>query len=184
MRLFVTLLLLVAAPLHAAELQSITVEHEEGIYTMNSAVWFDAPIENVWEVFSSWDYSKEFSSAIVEARDVEPDEQGRPQFYSRMKGCVLFFCKSFERRGYVEFEENVVLRAVVDPETSDFELSNEEWTFTEKDGGTVVVYDLEMKPKFWIPPAIGPYFIKRKLKKDGGRAIDRIEALALELGGE
>ncbi len=169
---------------YAAELRDIKVEHEKGVYTMRSEVWFDAGIDQVFDVFKSWEYSTEFSSAIVEARDVEPDETGQPGYYSKMKGCVLFFCKSFVRQGYVELEHNVAVRAVVNPDTSDFELANEAWTFREEDGGTVVVYDLKMQPKFWIPPAIGPYFIKRKLKKDGGRAIDRIEAIARALPHE
>jgi hypothetical protein len=37
-----------------------------------------------------------------------------------------------------------------------------------------------MRPGFWVPPAIGPYLIKRKLRREGGRALDRIEALAQE----
>ena len=35
-----------------------------------------------------------------------------------------------------------------------------------------------MKPKFFIPPIIGPALMKRKLKSGGIRAIDRIEAVA------
>ncbi len=172
------ILLVLSVPLHAAELRSITVEHAQGVYTMRSEVWFDAGIEPVYEVFSRWDYSSEFSSAVVDARDIEPDGLGRPQFYVRNRGCVLFFCKSFERRGYVESHPTEELKAFTDPETSDFHISDEVWTFVEGDGGTIVTYDLRMKPKFWIPPGIGPYMLKRKLKKDGGRAIDRIEAIA------
>ena len=157
---------------------SIAVDHEEGVYTMTSEVWFDATVDQVYEVFRYWDNSTKFSSAIVESRDVEPDAEGRPQFYVRNKGCVLFFCTSFERRGYVEAEHNKVILAFVDPETSDFHLSNESWRFTKKDGGTVVVYDLKMEPKFWIPPGIGPYLIKRKLRNSGSNAIDRIELIA------
>ena len=162
----------------AADLLHITVDHEKGTYTMNSEVWFDASVEQVYEIFRYWDYSTQFSSAIVEARDIEPDGQGRPQFYIRNKGCVLFFCTSFERSGYVEAEENVVILAFVNPEISDFHFSNESWSFAARDGGTVVIYDLSMSPKFWIPPGIGPYMIKRKLRKNGGQAIDRIEILA------
>jgi hypothetical protein len=169
---------------NAAELLSIDVEHDKGTYTMNSEVWFDATVEQVYEVFRYWDYSTKFSSAIVESRDVEPDEQGRPQFYIRNKGCVLFFCTSFERRGHVEAELNTVIFAFVNPETSDFHLSNESWKFIERDGGTVVIYDLEMRPKFWIPPAIGPYLIKRKLRNNGSRAIDRIEVIAQGVNSE
>jgi hypothetical protein len=171
-------------PVRAAEMLSIEVDHDEGIYTMTSEVWFDASVEQVYEIFSSWDYSTKFSSAIVESRDLPPDEQGRPQFYVRNRGCVLFFCTSFERRGYVESELNVVIYAYVDPEVSDFSLSNESWRFESRDGGAVVIYDLAMSPKFWIPPAIGPYLIKRKLRNNGGRAINRIELLAQDVAIE
>ena len=157
---------------------SVEVDYEEGIYTMKSEVWFDATVEQVYEIFRYWDNSTKFSSAIVESRDLPPDELGRPQFYVHNRACLLFFCKSFERQGYVESELNVVIFAFVDPENSDFHLSNESWRFSARDGGTVVVYDFEMRPKFWIPPGIGPYLIKRKLKNDGGGAIDRIEVLA------
>lgn len=167
-----------------AELLSIEVDYERGTYTLNSKVWFAATIEQVYEVFHSWDYSAEFSSTIVEARDVAPDELGRAQFYVRNRACILFFCRSFERHGYVEFELNQRLRAFADPDSSDFYLSDERWQFVERDGGTVVTYDWQMRPKFWIPPVIGPYLIKRKLQRDGGRAIDRIEAIAQRVGDD
>ena len=166
----------------AADLRSVDVDYEDGYYTMNSTVWFDATVEQVFEVFRQWDLSTQFSSAIVEARDVEADELGRPQYYIKHKGCVLFFCLSFERNGHVELQENEVLRAYADPERSDFERADETWTFVAEDGGTIVTYHLDMKPKFWVPPGIGPWVIKRKLKNDGGDAIDRIEVIAQRVG--
>ncbi|MBT8092935.1 MAG: hypothetical protein KJN77_07860 [Gammaproteobacteria bacterium] len=165
----------------AAEMRSLSVDYAEQRYTMQSEVWFDAPVEQVYEVFRRWDLSTEFSSAIVESRDMEADAQGRPQYYIRNKGCVLFFCLTAERQGHVESRPNEILRAFANPETSDFLLSNETWTFAEENGGTVVVYELLMRPKFWVPPGIGPYFIKRKLKNNGGDAIDRIEVIAQRL---
>ncbi len=167
--------------LQAAEMRSLSVDHADKRYTMRSEVWFDAPIGNVYEVFRRWDLSTQFSSAIVESRDLEPDDLGRPQFYVRNRGCVLFFCVTAKRQGYVESRPTEVLRAFADPETSDFLLSNETWTFAEENGGTIVVYHLEMRPKFWVPPGIGPYLIKRKLKSSGGDAIDRIELIAQRL---
>ena len=96
----------------------------------------------------------------------------------RNEGCLLFFCKSFVRQGYVELEVNEELRAFANPELSDFKLSNETWTFVAEDGGTVVSYRLLMEPDFWVPPGIGPYLIKRKFRNNGGDAIDRIEEIA------
>ena len=162
----------------AAELRDINVEHHKGRYTVHSVVWFDARVEQVFEVFRQWDLSTKFSSAIAESRDLAADEYGRPQYYVRNEGCLLFFCKSFVRQGYVELEVNRELRAFADPEVSDFRLSHESWTFVAEAGGTVVSYHLRMEPKFWIPPGIGPYLIKRKFRNNGGDAIDRIEAIA------
>ena len=150
------LLMALPAMAQSAEILSIKVDSNNGIYTMTSEVWFDASIEQTYKVYRHWEYSTQFSSAIVESRDMEADDQGRPQFYIRNKGCVLFFCQSFERQGYIEFEKNQVLRAFANPEASDFHLSNESWQFAIHDGGTIVTYDLTMKPKFWIPPGIGP----------------------------
>ncbi len=162
----------------AAEMISIEVDHEKGTYTMKSEVWFDAEVEQVYAVFRYWDNSTKFSSAIVESRDLPPDEQGRPRFYVRNRGCVLFFCTSFERHGFVKAEVNTAIFATIDPEASDFHRSDESWRFSARDGGTVVFYSLEMTPKFWIPPGIGPYLLKRKLKNNGGDAVERIELIA------
>lgn len=175
------LLLVLSRAAQSADILSIEVDNDEGTYTLTSEVWFDATLPQVFEVYRHWEYWTRFSSAIVEARDLPADEQGRPLFYIRYKGCVLFFCQSFERKGYIEAEINKELRAVADPATSDFHHSVESWRFFTRDGGTVVTYDLSMAPKFWIPPGIGPYLIKRKLKKNGGEAVNRIEVVAREI---
>jgi hypothetical protein len=38
-----------------------------------------------------------------------------------------------------------------------------------------------MEPDFFVPPIIGPWYLKRVLSSGGVRAVDRIERLALEL---
>ncbi len=180
----IALALLATVKATAADLRSVDVDYDDGFYTMQSEVWFDATIEQVYEVFRQWDLSTQFSSTIVAAHDIEPDEQGRPGYYIKHKGCVLFFCLSFERYGLVESEPLVVLKAFADPERSDFKKADETWTFERENGGTVVTYHLHMKPDFWVPPGIGPWAIKRKLKSGGGDAIDRIEVIAQRIGQE
>jgi len=147
MRPVVLLLAMVVGTLNtaiAAEMRSVQVDYEDGRYTMMSEVWFDAPVEHVFEVFRRWDLSTQFSSVIVESRDEAADELGRPQYYVRNQGCLLFFCRSFERRGHVELEVNEVLRAIANPEISDFLQSDETWKFSGESGGTVVYYLLHM----------------------------------------
>jgi hypothetical protein len=174
------LLILAACTVSAADLVSLEVDHKDGRYSMESVVWFDAGVNETFVVFSDWDLSTKFSSSIVEAHDLEPDEQGRPGFYIRNKGCVLFFCKSLVREGYVEAQPDHLLLAYTDPSKSDFRFCEESWEFAEENGGTRVRYVLQFEPDFWVPPAIGPYMIKRRLSAGGSDAIGRIEAIAQE----
>jgi len=174
-----TLLLLgVPALAGAATLREVQVDRVDGAYVMHSVVWFDVDIEKIFGVFADWSQSTKFSSVIVESRNIPPGADGRPGYYSRMRGCVWFFCRSFERYGYVHAEPLDFIEATVDPERSDFDVSDERWEFHEEGSGTVVSYALVMKPKFFIPPLIGPAIMKHKLREGGTAAIDRIEAVA------
>lgn len=184
MRTIVACLLLIPATSGAIELRSVVVEHADGQYTLQSNAWFDVDQQTLFAVFVDWDLGTQFSSMIVESRNLDPDEQGRAGFHTLNKGCLLFFCTSVVREGYVESEPPAEIRAVADPERSDFEFSNEVWNFTTEGSGTVVNYEIVMKPKFWVPPLIGPYIIKRKLRKSGGEALGRIEKIAQETAAQ
>lgn len=168
----------------AADMRVVKVEYEDGYYTMMSEVWFDVAREPLFNVFSDWDVATEFSSFVVESRNVGPDDNGEMGYYVLNSACIMFFCKTAERHGAVTTEAHEVIHALADPTRSDFELSDETWTFADDTGGTIVRYQLKMKPAFWVPPFIGPYLIKRKLREDGAAALDRIETIAQERARE
>jgi hypothetical protein len=178
MRALLLLILALPAGAGAATLREVTVDHIDGTYVMRSEVWFDVNIRKIYGLLLDWDQSSKFSSVIVESRNLAPGPDGRARYYSHTRGCLWFFCKSFERYGFVEHQPLKSIRATVDPEKSDFEVSEETWEFHEEDGGTVVIYAFRMKPKFFSPPLIGPAIMKSKLKNGGIDAIGRIEALA------
>lgn len=162
----------------SAELMEIEVQREDDVYNMNSVSWLDVRPEVLYNILANHDLFTKFTSAVIESRNVEPDEEGRPQFFSRFEGCVILFCKSFIRNGYLELKPHKELIAIVHPETSDFKRSREQWTLVPEKGGTRMTYEFEMIPDFWVPPVIGPFYIKRALKSGGEKAVDRIEALA------
>ena len=173
------LVLLIAGPASAADLRFIEVEREEDLYTLRSVTWFSSGVDALYEVLTDYDLFKDFTSAIVESRNLGKDADGRPEYFTRMEGCVLLFCKSFIRIGYLALEPGTEIVAVSDPERSDFKRATERWQLRAEDGGTLLIYEFEMVPDFWVPPVVGPYYMKRALKSGGENAVDRIEALAL-----
>jgi len=171
--------LLLGFPAAAAELRDVVVEKEGDRYHLTSTTYFATTQSQLYNVLIDFDKYPLFSSAFVEAENREPDEQGRPQFYTRMEGCALLFCKTYIRVGYLELQPEFDIVAVTDPEQSNFAYSHERWQLIPEGEGTLMIYDFEMEPGFWVPPIVGPFVIKRALKASGGNAVDRIEAVAL-----
>ena len=164
----------------AAELESVSVDRVGGRYYLRSETRFSASQEQLYSVLTNYDLFTKFTSAFSESRNVAPDENGRPRFYNRMEGCVLFFCVTFDRHGYLELEPKSRIKAFVDPEQSDFRHSVETWEIHEEDEETTrLIYQFEMEPDFWVPPVIGPFYIRRALKAGAVDAVNRIEAVAL-----
>ena len=171
-------LLLCSGLLQSAELRDVLVEREDDYYRLNSKAWFDASPESLYGVLSNFDLFVKFTSAIAESRNIPPDTNGRPQFFSRMEGCVLLWCKSFVRNGYLLLVPAQEITAITNPTTSDFKLSRETWRLIPENGGTLLIYEFHMIPDFWVPPVLGPFYIKRALQAGGIKAVNRIEALA------
>jgi hypothetical protein len=170
--------LLLSFPVVTADLYDVQVELENKRYYLKSEAWFDASAEELYRVLTNYELFRKFTSAIVESGNVEPDEQGRPRFYTRMEGCLLFWCQSYLRQGHLELKPSHDVVAITDPEQSDFKFSQERWELKEESDGTRMIYSFEMEPDFWVPPLVGPYVIKRSLRRGGADAVDRIEALA------
>ncbi len=180
---FVSLLLGTALSLNSlvvrsAELRDVTVDLRNDRYRLTSETYLDVSRESLYAILSDFEQFEKFTSAIVESRNTEPDERGRPGFYSRMQGCVLLFCKSFIRAGYVLLSPIAEIVAISNPDESDFKFSREHWQLIPDGDGTIMIYDFELEPAFWVPPVIGPFVIQRALRSGAERAVNRIEALA------
>lgn len=168
-----------AARVPAADLRFIDVDREKDRYSLRSVTWFKADPESLYGVLTDYNLFPKFTSAIVEAKNMGPDEEGRPEFYTRMEGCVMFWCQSFVRMGHLRLDPLKEIVAITDPERSNFKLATERWQLRPEQGGTLLIYEFDMEPDFWVPPVLGPFYIKRTLRSGGERAAERIEALAL-----
>jgi hypothetical protein len=162
-----------------AELREMAVEYVDDRYHLKSETYMDVGQEALYLVLADFELFEQFTSAIVESRITEPDELGRPGFFARMEGCVLLFCKSFVREGYLVLTPQEEIVAVANAEASDFKFSRESWKLVPEGDGTVMIYDFELEPAFFVPPVIGPFYIQHALRSGAERAVNRIEALAI-----
>lgn len=165
----------------AAQIREIEIDRDSGRYSLYAETFLAAAPDDIFAVLLDYENFNRISSVYKEYGYLEPLADGTPIVFTRMEGCLLFYCVSMRRVERVEIAQPGRIRTVTIPEQSDFKFSVSEWTLEPDDDGTRMTYSLEMEPDFWVPPVIGPWYLKRTLERGGTNAINRIERLALDL---
>ena len=179
-------LLLVAASLCyvssslPATLRSVDVSRRQDRYRVVADTYLDASPAAIYKVLLDFngDRYQRISEIYKESSYLPPDADGTPLVYTRVEGCLLGFCRSMSRVERLEVVTPQFIRSRTVPERSDFKYSMSEWTFVAEGSGTRVNYFMEMEPSFWLPPFVGPWFLRRTLLRGAPDAIEQIEYLA------
>jgi hypothetical protein len=169
----------------AATIDTFDVQKLKGIYTFEARARLDATRESIYAVITDFDdnaYSR-ISRSYKESRYLEPATDGTPIVYTRMEGCMKRRCISFARTERLETDAPRWVKSTALPELSDFKHAMSEFMLEPDGDGTRLVYRSEIEPDFFVPPLIGPWYLKRTLSQGGLRALTRIENLARELDG-
>jgi hypothetical protein len=169
----------------AATIDGLDVKRQHGRYFLEAEARLAATPESIFAVLTDYDdnrYSR-ISRVYKESRYLDPAPDGTPLIYTRMEGCALWHCMSLERTERLETEAPHYIKSITLPEGSNFKYSTSEWRLERDGDDTKMLYKLEMEPDFFVPPLVGPWYLKRTLSQGGLRAVVRIERLARELDG-
>ena len=79
-----------------------------------------------------YDRFDELSDSFTESHYIEPTADGLPRIYTKIEGCIWFFCRTIERYAHLELDPLRQITAVTEPELSDAELSIERWSLIPK----------------------------------------------------
>jgi hypothetical protein len=163
-----------------ATLRTVDVSRDRDRYRVVADTHLDASPAAIYKVLLDFDGDRyqRISEIYKESSYLPPDPDGTPLVYTRVEGCLLGFCRSMRRVERLEVVTPEFIRSRAVPERSDFKYSMAEWTFATEGSGTRLTYQMEMEPNFWLPPFVGPWFLKRTLLRGAPAAIDQIELLA------
>ena len=169
----------------AATIDGLDVTKQRGTYSLEASARLDATPESIYAVLTDFDdnaYSR-ISRAYKESRYLDPADDGTPLVYTRMEGCMLWHCMTLERTERLETEAPRWIKSTALAESSNFKHATSEWMLEPDGDGTMMSYKVELEPDFFVPPVIGPWYLKRTLSQGGQRAVTRIERLARQLDG-
>lgn len=170
-----------AAPTTAGEIEQAEVSFRDGRYSVTAVLKLDAPAEAVRGVATDHDRLYRLSDTFAESKLLERYDAQHAKRRIRVHTCVLIFCFDFVMTERVEELDNGDIVTTIIPEESDFREGWSRWEIRPSGPATTILrFETHRAPDFWIPPLIGPWIVKQKVRKELLESILRIEDLAAE----
>ena len=162
----------------AAEVRRLEVQKNGLTIAVEAEIVIEAPTPQVFEALADYSEFADLSSAYLESRYLEPDVDGTSRVYTKIRGCILFFCRTIAWVARLDTVPYQQITATAEPDLSDVDYGVEQWQLQQHDGGTVLIYTHVVEPGFWVPPVLGPWALRRSLPSDALSAAEHIESLA------
>jgi hypothetical protein len=173
------LLLTLLNPLaRAAELAELEVSEGEGIYRISLAMQVQAPAHYVRRVLTDYARIYRLNPAITESEILPSSDDGVVRVRTRIRDCIAFFCKEIDVVEDVRESGPDGLQVTTVPALSSFKSGSAEWQIHGMGDRSQVIYQAEMEPDFYIPPLIGSFVIKQRLRETMLTSLARIECIA------
>lgn len=176
---WVWLLLCLQAQLaRTADLTELQVSETQGVYRIDLSMQMQVPANYVQGVLTDYKHIYRLDPAIIDSGILPSQDDGVVRVRTRISDCIAFFCMTIDRVEDVRELENGGLQATIVPTLSNFRYGHAEWKIEAHEGSTRVIYHAQLEPDFFIPPLVGSYFIKQKLRKSVLTSMARIECIA------
>jgi hypothetical protein len=167
-----------APAVRAGDVLAVDVTHTRGRYAVHFDVRLAAPPERLRHYLTDYRNYAMYFGPIRESTVLGGTPGERQRLRLRMRSCVLFFCRTVTVvKDIVELPDGEI-RARIEPALSDFQEATEHWRITGLDGQTRLQYRAALVPDFFVPPLIGPWLLKYKIRTSLISGAEKLETLA------
>lgn len=172
---------LLATGLGAAEVYQADVRRQDDRYFLHVESKTDASPRAVWDLLTDFEHVDRIHSTVQSSELLPAPEGGVQRVRIRTHPCILFYCIDMVQVSDFSSPEPCHLLAQVIPEQSDYRYGRFTWRLRDHpDGGTGLVFSSELEPSFWIPPLLGPWLLKSKLRRIAIDIVHNLDRLAKE----
>ncbi|MHB1512103.1 MAG: SRPBCC family protein [Acidiferrobacter sp.] len=123
-----------------------------------------APLSRVWHVITDYADIKRLNPAVKSSAVIRRD--GITLLRMRIKSCVLFICFPITQTESMTSDGHLWVQGVIVPQLSSFRSGVSRWQLRAVEGGTEAHFSASLTPSFYIPPVIGPWMVRRKLRAE------------------
>lgn len=163
---------------HSAEVLDSSVTQQDGQYMMHTETVVQAPVSKVRALIVDYKNFPRLNADIKRVEAMEHLDDGGIRMGVRSSVCILSICQHFDWVQDIRFLPDGDITMTILPNQGDFREGNGRWQLFASDGGTRLIFDLDLTPKYWVPPLFGPWIMKRKLTEDAVEFAEGLETMA------
>jgi len=162
----------------AARIDRLDVEREGDAYRVVMDATIDAPTPAVWAVLTDLAHLGKLSPAFREVKLLDGGPAGTERVRTLTRFCALFICRNINQVQDFSRPGPRRLHALVDPAVSDLREGEADWRLRAQGGGARLLFESRIVPRFWVPPLIGPWMIRRSLAEQAQVVLASLERIA------
>lgn len=169
-----------AGPALAAQIESLKVTQDGARYRTEMRVLLDVPAAAAYAVLTDYTLLARINPQIRQVEVLSGKAPAPARLRTLVRLCVGLLCKQVEQVQDMMQPAATELQARVIPEKSDLAYGVADWRFVPEGGHSRLYFNAEIEPKFWVPPLIGPWLVRRALTHEAITTSTGIEAAARE----
>lgn len=154
-----------------------SVERQGERFVLHSESLIRAPVSQVRAILSRFEELPRINDGIKSVQLLARRDNGEIRMRVSTEVCILLICLDWSWVQEVKTLANGDIEAVIVPAESDFREGWTRYRFRPEHGNTRLIFDASLVPNFWVPPALGPWIIERKLAREALETAQAVERL-------
>ncbi len=162
----------------ALDIDDIRITKQGRAYQVQMTFGVAASVNQVVAVLTDYGFPDRLDPEVTK-KEVISRQGGITRVRTEIRGCVLFFCKVFALTQDVTVVADTIQADIV-PDESDFRSGYFRWSVSSSDnGGAQIGFEAIMEPDFFIPPLIGGFFVRKRLRQKILATVENLESEAV-----
>ncbi len=173
-------LLLALVPVSCAmalDIDDLRITKQGRAYQLQITFDVAAPVNRVMAVLTDYRYPDPLNPDVTN-REVISRQRGITRVRTEIRSCVFFFCRDVVLTQDVTVVADTIQATIV-PDESDFRSGYLRWLVSSNDkGGAHIGFEAVIEPGFFIPPLIGGFFLRKRLRQEIIATAENLETEA------
>ncbi len=149
----------------ALDIDDVHITKQGRAYQVQMTFGVAASVNQVMALLTDYGFPDRLNPEVTK-REVISRQRRITRVRTEIRSCVFFFCKDVALTQDVTVVANTIQADIV-PDESDFRSGYFRWSVSSSDnGGAHIGFEAVIEPDFFIPPLIGGFFVRKRLRQE------------------